>query len=144
MANFTTKNAEETMELGRRLATTLKKGDVLAFTGALGAGKTTFCRGIASGLGCIDPVQSPTFTIANVYRGPVTFAHFDAYRISSADDLETAGFYDYLDAGAVVAVEWSENVAALLPPQLIRIDIVATPEGGRQITIEGAAGFSDQ
>ena len=98
----------------RKLAAELRGGGLVAFTGGLGAGKTAFCAGIARGLGCTDPVSSPTFSIVNVYRGPVTFAHFDMYRIRSEEDLYACSFYDYLDAGAAVAVEWSENIADFL------------------------------
>lgn len=140
MPVFTTSSPEETEQLGERLAARLRGGQVVAFTGGLGAGKTTFCRGMARALGSTDPVQSPTFTIANLYRGRVPFAHFDAYRISSAQDLETAGFYDYLDSGAVAAVEWSEQVAALLDDP-VRVDIRVLPDERRRITIEGAEGF---
>lgn len=128
---------EETMDAGRRLAAHLQPGSVVAFTGGLGSGKTTFCRGLAQGLGVTDPVSSPSFAIAHLYRGPRPFAHFDAWRIESADDLEAAGFYDYVDSGAVVAVEWSENVAPWLGTALVRVDIKLLEDGRRQICIEG-------
>lgn len=141
MVTFITNSADETIAIGCRLGSVLKGGEVIAFSGGLGTGKTTFCRGIAQGLGCTDPVQSPTFTIANLYRGAIPFAHFDAYRITSADDLELAGFYDYLDQGAVVAVEWSERVAGLFAGSCIRVSIQQKDEQTRQITIEGAPSF---
>jgi tRNA threonylcarbamoyladenosine biosynthesis protein TsaE len=130
--------AEDTEALGRRLAAGLRAGQLVAFTGGLGAGKTTFCRGMAKGLGCVDPVSSPTFAIANVYRGPVVFAHFDAYRIGAPQDLEEAGFYDYLRTGAVVAMEWSENIAGWTDEPDVRVEIVPQPDGSRRIGIEGA------
>ena len=114
MAVFHTASREETVALGRRMAAKLAPGTLVAFTGGLGMGKTAFCQGLAEGLGCTDPVSSPTFAIVNYYRGPRPLAHFDLYRIHSEDDLETAGFYEYLDQGAVVAAEWSENFADLL------------------------------
>lgn len=138
MGCFITSCAEQTEQLGKQLAATLKPGDIIAFTGGLGAGKTAFCRGIAAGLGVTDPVSSPTFAIVNYYNGPLPFAHFDAYRISSEEDLETAGFYDYLANGAVIAVEWSENIADFLQGNIIKVDILATSENQRKITIEGA------
>lgn len=137
MPQFTTTSAHQTAALGRRLGAVLRGGEVIAFTGGLGAGKTTFCTGLAAGLGCKDPVSSPTFTIANLYRGPIPLAHFDAYRIQDENDLETAGFYDYRDSGAVVAVEWSEHVSPLLEEPLIHVDICLLPGGNRSITIEG-------
>ena len=121
------------------MAAKLTPGTLVAFTGGLGMGKTAFCQGLAEGLGCTDPVSSPTFAIVNYYRGPRPLAHFDLYRIHSEDDLETAGFYEYLDQGAVVAAEWSENFADLLATEHpVRVNILpgAGPED-RTIEIEG-------
>ena len=138
MAEFITRSPEETVELGRRLAAALPEGAIIAFTGGLGAGKTAFCRGLAQGLGCTDPVTSPTFAIVNYYRGPRPMAHFDLYRIHTENDLAAAGFYDYLDQGAIVAAEWSENLAPLLDQEHpIRVDIQTLDPTTRRITIEG-------
>ena len=138
MAEFITASRAETVALGRRLAAVLEPGCVIAYTGGLGAGKTAFTEGLAAGLGCTDPVSSPTFAIVNYYRGRQPLAHFDLYRISSQNDLEAAGFYDYLDQGAIVAAEWSENFADLLElEQPIRVDIQRVDENTRRITIEG-------
>lgn len=136
---YQTSSREETAALGRRLAGALPAGALVAFTGGLGAGKTAFCEGLAAGLGCIDPVSSPTFAIVNYYRGPRPLAHFDLYRISREEDLYAAGFYDYLDEGAVVAAEWSENLAELLAAENpVRVDIRVLGENEREITITGA------
>ena len=90
-------------------------------------------------LGCTDEVSSPTFAIVNVYRGPQPFAHFDMYRISTMEDLQATGFFDYLDDGAVVAAEWSENVAPLVAGEpAVHVDIAVLDEHRRRITIEGA------
>ena len=138
MQEYTTHSREETVALGRSFARTLPAGALIAFTGGLGAGKTAFCQGLAEGLGCTDPVSSPTFAIVNYYRGPRPLAHFDLYRISSREDLETAGLYDYLDEGAVVAAEWSENFADLLALEHpVRVDIRHAGGDERIITIEG-------
>ncbi len=140
MPCFTTQSRAETVALGARLATALPNGCLICFTGGLGSGKTAFCEGIAQGLGCTDPVSSPTFSIVNYYRGARPFAHFDLYRISTEDDLNAAGFYDYLDDGAVVATEWSENFNDLLAlEQPITIAITRLDETTRSITIEGVA-----
>lgn len=141
MGQHHTHSPEETVALGRRLGARLQGGETVAFTGGLGAGKTTFCRGLALGLDSADPVSSPTFALVNLYNGRRMLAHFDAYRITALEDLETAGYYDYLDEGAVVAVEWSENIRPLLEPPLVRVDI--RPAGGevREITIEGIEGL---
>ena len=138
MAEFITHSRAETVELGRKLARHLTPGALVCFTGSLGAGKTAFTEGLAAGLGCTDPVSSPTFAIVNYYRGSRPLAHFDLYRISSREDLETAGLYDYLDEGAVVAAEWSENFADLLALEHpVRVDIRHAGGDERIITIEG-------
>lgn len=138
MSEFITHSREETVALGRKLASVLQPGALIAFTGGLSAGKTAFCEGLAEGLGCTDPVSSPTFAIVNYYRGPRPFAHFDLYRISTENDLCAAGFYDYLDQGAIVAAEWSENFADLLALEHpIHIDIQRLDDTTRRITMEG-------
>ena len=140
MAEFITRSPEQTAALGRSLAARLYPGALITFTGGLGAGKTAFCQGLAEGLGCTDPVSSPTFAIVNYYRGPRPMAHFDLYRIHTENDLAAAGFYDYLDQGAVVAAEWSENFSALLAQEdPIRVDIQIMDPSTRRITIEGVS-----
>lgn len=138
MAEFITHSRAETVELGRKLAQHLAPGALVCFTGSLGAGKTAFTEGLAAGLGCTDPVSSPTFAIVNYYRGPRPLAHFDLYRIATEEDLNAAGFYDYLDQGAVVAAEWSENFAQLLALERpIQVDIQPLGPTQRRIAIEG-------
>ena len=138
MSEYITHSRAETVALGARMAAVLAPGSLVAFTGGLGAGKTAFTEGLAEGLGCTDPVSSPTFAIVNYYRGPKPLAHFDLYRISTENDLCAAGFYDYLDQGAIVAAEWSENFADLLALENpIRVDIQRVDENTRRITIEG-------
>ena len=124
---------EEDMEIQRRIAE--KKGQERGQIIGLQMGLE---QGLAEGLGCTDPVSSPTFAIVNYYRGPRPFAHFDLYRISTENDLCAAGFYDYLDQGAIVAAEWSENFADLLALEdPIRIHIERLDDTTRRITIEG-------
>ena len=139
MEEFMTRSREETVALGRQLAGRLAPGTLIAFTGGLGAGKTAFCQGLAEGLGCTDPVSSPTFAIVNYYRGPRPLAHFDLYRIHTEADLAASGFYDYLDMGAVVACEWSENCAELLAQENpVTVDIQRVDENTRKITLGGS------
>ncbi len=130
---------EQTEALGRRLAARLRPGDVVAFTGELGAGKTAFTRGLAQGLGILERVTSPTFTIVNEYEGGrLPLFHFDMYRLSCAGELFDIGWEDYLLRGGVCAVEWSENVASALEEGTIRVDIRrGTHDSQRIITIEG-------
>lgn len=140
MAEYITHSREQTAALGKKLAAGLEPGSLVVFEGGLGVGKTAFCEGMAEGLGCTDPVSSPTFAIVNYYRGRRPMAHFDLYRISTENDLCAAGFYDYLDAGAVVAVEWSENFSSLLRQENpICVKIERVDDTTRRITIEGAS-----
>lgn len=137
MPKLITKSEDETIRLGIKLAKKLMPGCFIAFTGGLGAGKTAFCRGIAQGLKCVDIACSPTFAIVNYYRGPQPFAHFDLYRGASEQALETAGFFDYLDAGAVVAAEWSENMDKALCTPNITVEISIIDENTRRFNITG-------
>ncbi len=132
-----TASPQQTRAFAAQLAKKLPGGAYLAFRGGLGVGKTTFCSGLAEGLGCEDPVSSPTFSIVNYYRGPRPLAHFDMYRVQSREDLETTGFFDYLDAGALVAAEWSENVEALTGAPDVVVTLEMLEDDRRRITVEG-------
>lgn len=139
MQRYITSSAAETEALAERLAGQLRGGEVIAFVGGMGMGKTCFTHGLAAGLG-IDPgeVSSPTFALVNEYRGGrLPLFHFDMYRVESFDALYSTGFFDYLDQGGVVAVEWSEIIAGALPEECIRITFERLDETSRAITIEG-------
>ena len=134
---FITHSPEETEAVGAALAQVLTPGTILAYRGDLGAGKTAFTRGLARGLGCREPVTSPTYTIVNEYlSGRIPLFHFDMYRLRSADDLWGIGWDDYLDRGGVCAVEWSENVTEAME-DAIWVTIEKTGDVSRCITIEG-------
>ena len=142
---MTTHSADETQALGARLAARLQPGDVLAYYGDLGAGKTALTRGIAQGLGVQDCVTSPTYTIVNEYlSGRLPLFHFDMYRLSSSEELFDIGWEDYLARGGVCAVEWSENVDDALQ-DAIRVSIEKDPDESdtRHITITGGERFED-
>ena len=133
----------ETEELGAQLAARLRPGDVVSYTGDLGAGKTAFTRGIARGLGIPERVTSPTFTIVNEYEGGrLPLFHFDLYRLGDPEELFDIGWEDYLARGGVCAVEWSENVAGALEDEPIRVDIRrGAHDGQRVISIRNAPGM---
>ncbi len=140
---ITTYSADETQALGIKLAKRLQPGDVIAYFGDLGAGKTALTRGIAQGLGITDIVTSPTYTIVNEYlTGRLPLFHFDMYRLGSSDELFDIGWEDYLARGGVCAVEWSENVEDALQGA-IRVTIEKDPfeADTRRITIEGGSRF---
>ena len=140
---FVTNSPRETEELAKKLAAFLRPGTVIAYKGDLGAGKTAFTRGLARGLGILDPVTSPTYTIVNEYLGgKMPLFHFDMYRLGSSDELFDIGWEDYLERGGVCAVEWSENVADAME-NAICITIEKTGEESRRITLEGGDGYAD-
>ena len=136
---FVSHSTQETEQFGEEVAKSLRGGDVLAFTGSLGMGKTAFTRGLARGLGCRGRVTSPTFTIVNEYDGKTPLFHFDMYRLGSSDELFDIGWDDYLARGGVCAVEWSERVSDALPDDTIYVDIARGEEDDntRTITVTG-------
>lgn len=123
MTQWITNSPEETERLGERVAALLSGGEVLAFSGGMGMGKTVFTRGLARGLGIRSGVSSPTFSIVREYHGRLTIYHFDMYRITGWDDLYSCGFFDYLGGDDVLVIEWSENIAEALPEDTIRIAV---------------------
>ena len=140
---FITNSPQETENLGAALGRILKPGTILAYRGDLGAGKTAFTRGLASGLGYKEPVTSPTYTIVNEYLGGrLPLFHFDMYRLGSSDDLWDIGWEDYLERGGVCAVEWSENVDDAME-NAVYVTIHKTGEESRRIEIEGGIEFAD-
>lgn len=137
MNRFITNSAEETEQLGERIASKLKGMEVIALFGGLGMGKTAFTRGLARGLGADDVVSSPTFALVNEYSGRVPVYHFDMYRVASWDDLYSTGFFDYLDTGVLI-IEWSENIEGALPENALRITISRGENDNQRIfDIEG-------
>lgn len=140
---FITNSPQETELLGERLGKTLCGGEVIAYLGDLGAGKTAFTRGLARGLGITMRVTSPTYTIVNEYTGGrLPLFHFDMYRLGSSEELFDIGWEDYLLRGGVCAVEWSENVCDAME-NAITVAIEKTDDETRRITIEGRKDDAD-
>lgn len=146
MFKIVTNSADETKEFGVRIGKALHSSDVVAMFGSMGMGKTAFTHGLAEGLG-IDSkqVSSPTFALVHEYSGEKnTLYHFDMYRIESWDDLYSTGFFDYLDYGGILAVEWSENIENALPENSIKIYFEkGEHEFQRIITVDGGADFEN-
>ena len=141
---FRTSGEGETEALGRAMGALLEPGDVIAYRGDLGAGKTAFTRGLALGLGVTSRVTSPTYTIVNEYLGGrLPLFHFDLYRLTGTEELYDIGWEDYLDRGGVCAVEWSENAPELFG-NAVSVTIARSGEDpdGRVITIEGGERFA--
>lgn len=133
---YITHSAQQTIQLGEKLAKNMPAKTLLVFNADMGMGKTTLCRGIAKGLGCTDEVSSPTFSIVHLYQGQTPFAHFDMDRVASLDDLETAGFFDYLSSNTFVAVEWGENIQEWLPKPYTLISIQPINEESRTFILQ--------
>lgn len=137
-----THSAEESIEFGKYIGSKLKKGDMVAYSGDLGMGKTTVTRGIVIGLGLKDEVFSPTFTLSNEYRGKdINVYHFDMYRIEGLDGLESIGFFDYPLEDNVAIIEWSENVKEIFDEDTIRISIERIDDYTRKINVIGGDRF---
>ncbi len=119
-------SAEETITFGKMAAKLLPKKSILALSGDLGAGKTTFVQGLAEGLGIQERVQSPTFVLLNVYDG---LMHFDLYRLKTSSEFTGLGFDEYFEAAGICAIEWPERIQDILPPQTIHIHFRHEKEG---------------
>lgn len=133
--SIVSKSVSETEECGKLFTKDLVIGDFIAMYGDLGAGKTAFIRGLCSKLVPNAQVCSPTYSVVNEYQGQeLTVYHMDAYRISSEDDLESIGFYDYKDA--VIACEWCENISFALPRTYYCVTIMGSGDSDREIVIE--------
>ena len=141
MREYITSSPEETEALGEKIASGLHGGEVLALFGGMGMGKTVFTRGLARGLGVREGVSSPTFALVHEYRGRLRICHYDMYRVASWDDLASTGFFDDLISGALLVVEWSENIENALPENAVRITLRrGGTENERIFSIEGYNG----
>lgn len=131
---YVTNSAEETIEIGKSFAEKLNKGAVVLLSGEMGAGKTVFVKGMAQGLGIKSLITSPTYAYMNDYDG--ILYHYDCYRLTTGEDAESLGLTDYFYAGGICVVEWSENIADVIPNGAIRVTIEKTGETQRSIEIE--------
>ena len=133
---WVTRSAAETEALGAAVGRALTGGAVLALFGGLGMGKTAFVRGLAAGRGLEAEVSSPTFALVHEYGGQPPLVHFDMYRVTGWDDLYSTGFFDYIDAGCILAVEWSENVEGALPEEALRLRFARREDGAPESACE--------
>ena len=134
---FHTSSAEETIELGKKIGSLLKKGDIIAMQGTLAAGKTTITKGIAQSLGVKDEITSPTFCLISEYEGKMPLYHMDVYRLDGGEDFINLGVEDLMYGNGVSLIEWSEKVMDELPKKTIILKIEpieGTTE--RNITLE--------
>lgn len=134
---FVTNNVEQTERIACDFGKTLNGGEVVLLRGEMGAGKTHFVKGLALGLGIDDIITSPTFALHNQYSGKLVLNHFDFYRLDDPAEAEMLGLDEFFyDKNGVSAIEWSENVACLLPDGCSTVTIVKLSENERQIIIE--------
>lgn len=133
---FISDSPQSTEEFAAKLAESVMGGTVIAMKGDLGAGKTCFTRGFAKGMGYDGDVNSPTFAIVNEYLGGrLPVYHFDMYRISGWEDLYTTGYFEYMESGGVLIIEWSENIESALPEDVITVTIEKCGDEKRKITV---------
>lgn len=136
---YETYDADETFALGKELGQSAKPGSVYALVGDLGVGKTVFTQGVAAGLEIKEHINSPTFTIVQVYEdGRIPFYHFDVYRIGDPEEMYEIGYEDYFYGDGVCFVEWANLIEELMPENTVTITIEKNPEKGfdyRKITI---------
>ena len=134
-----TYSPEETFNLGKRIAEEAKPGAVYTLLGDLGVGKTVFTQGIGEGLGIMEPINSPTFTIVQVYEeGRLPFYHFDVYRIGDVEEMFEIGYDDYINGDGITMIEWANLIEEILPEHYTEIKIEKDLEKGfdyRRITI---------
>lgn len=128
MLEFRTTSPEETFRFGRCLANILSAGQVVCLIGDLGAGKTLLVQGLADGLGIMDSVNSPTFTILNVYEAGFPIYHFDLYRLEDAAELFDIGFYEYTEGSGLSIIEWADKFPDQLPDEYLWIELIANLE----------------
>lgn len=137
---------EETIELGHRIGSQLKGGEVIGICGLLGSGKTHLIKGIAAGAGAEDSklVNSPTFVIVHEYAGRLDIYHIDAYRLNSIAEFEMLGFDEYCRPQSVVLIEWADKIeSALKVVNYIRIEIFHAGQTIRKIHVENTPGYID-
>ena len=130
-AVFVCSTSEETIELGKNIGKLLKKGDIIALFGPLGAGKTCFTKGIASGIGITEEITSPTYTIVSEYEAGIPFYHIDAYRLRGNDDFINIGGEEILSGEGISVIEWSERISDFIPLHAYKVDIEIIEENKR-------------
>ena len=123
MKEFSVYTTEDTINIAYKLAKIMENGGIILLDGDLGAGKTVFTTGIAKAINVHEFIKSPTFTIVNEYQGDKKLNHFDVYRLESEDDLDDIGFWEYLEDGSFVVIEWSKKIASILPKDNIEVTI---------------------
>lgn len=142
---FKSHSPDDTAILGKTIGQSLKGGEILCFSGDLGAGKTTLTQSIAKGMGIDDYVTSPTFTIINEYDGNIKLYHFDVYRLGDADELFDIGYEEYIESDGVCIIEWSNLIEEELPKDRLEIQLKRFDgENERQMWIEAKGNIHEE
>ncbi len=136
--SWVTRSASETIKLGKVLGECLAPGDVVALYGELGSGKTTLVKGLAVGLGAMNPegVRSPTFVLLNLYKGRLPIYHVDLYRVQTVETLHDIGYQEYAFGDGVTVIEWAEKAEPALPQKAIRVWLKTLGKKSREIRVE--------
>ena len=139
MVVLQTKSNSETIRIGKHIGSLLLPGDIVALVGELGAGKTQFIKGLATGVGVGKStyISSPSFTLINEYEGKVRFYHIDLFRLKSEKEAEELGLEEYFQGTGITAIEWADKIPFLLPPEILWIHIRYTGENTRSFEIAG-------
>lgn len=135
-------NLEETIELGKKLGELLKPNMLITLSGDLGAGKTTFTKGIGLGLGIEKIINSPTFTILKQYHGKLNLSHFDAYRLEGQDD--DLGFEEIFESDDICVVEWADFIEDILPDQRLEVEIKKIDQDTREFIFKAIGSRYEQ
>jgi tRNA threonylcarbamoyladenosine biosynthesis protein TsaE len=133
-----TNSAGETILIAEKLAKTLKPGDMIALSGDLGSGKTTFTKGIGKGLGVKNPrrINSPTFVLIKEYNGKIPLYHLDLYRLDNLEEIENLGIEEYIYGTGVTVIEWAEKIECLLPEKRVLVKFKIKGDNKREVLIE--------
>lgn len=134
--NILSKSVSQTKEIARKLARSLKRGDIVALIGELGSGKTCFTQGLMRGLGVkTDKITSPSFVLINEYKGRLPVYHFDIYRLNNIQEVIDLGYEEYFYGNGVTIIEWADKIEELLPKKCIRVYLKIAGENERKISI---------
>jgi tRNA threonylcarbamoyladenosine biosynthesis protein TsaE len=133
-----TNSADETILIAEKLAKTLKPGDMIALSGDLGSGKTTFTKGIGKGLGVKNSrrINSPTFVLIKEYSGKIPLYHLDLYRLDNPEEIENLGIEEYIYGTGVTVIEWAEKIKCLLPEKRVLVKFKIKGDNKREVLIE--------
>ncbi len=135
--NLLSHSPEETAQFAQEFASHLKRGDIVAFFGDLGSGKTTFLKSLIAKLNSIssEEIHSPTFSYLHIYPGEIAVYHFDLYRLKDLSDFIALGFHEFFQAGGICCLEWSEKITSLLPPGTIKVTLSHAGQDTRHIEV---------